>query len=208
MKFTIKSPRERLSAVRRIERILSAQVIFIFLFFLGFVNTKTTLGFIREDRMNYTIIHCDHENLLWIGTRNGLYLWQAPARVRIQNTINIDISALCDFNNLLFIGSENGSLYCYNKTERYIKRIGKLSKKISALAWHNSTLYIGTNGDGIFQLNTSSLKKVKAIQSIGQERYIHDMKIHDGGNLWVASEKGLICHRYQSNITVREYFFR
>jgi ligand-binding sensor domain-containing protein len=205
MKLAIKKEPRLLLTVRKLECVLSASVIFSLLFLLPILSVKKTYGFIREDRMNYTVMHCDRENLLWIGTQNGLYLWQSPSRIRIQNTININITALSDYNNLLFIGADNGSLYCYNKTERYLTRLGKLPKTISALSWQKNTLNIGTKGDGIFQVTLSSIGKIKTIESLGQERNIYEMRTSDDGDLWVASEKGLICHKLESGIPVFQY---
>jgi hypothetical protein len=125
--------------------------------------------------------------------------------VRIQNTININITALSDYNSLLLIGAKDGSLYCYNKAERSINRLGKLPYEISGLAWQKNTLNIGTNGGGILQVTLSSIGKIKNIDSLGQERHIHEMQTSEDGNLWVASEKGLICHKLESGISLFQF---
>jgi len=102
----------------------------------------------------------------------------------------------------LWIGSDEGLLFL-KKNTRQIKSVSKVfpfakvlaNQHVSALLMHKNTLYVGTKGNGLFQLNLQSGQTTELSENIGipMGATINKIIADRNGRIWVGHEKGLTC---------------
>lgn len=197
--------------------------------FNRYLPDKTNPNSIASYQINN--IYKDRSGVLWIATNKGLCFFTQKnnkfnnsflakqfdfetTKLNSQNTTTL----LKTKNGNLFIGTDNGLFYSF-KSQRGIelKKYSQLSKEnIWSLAQDKSeNIWIGTYGQGLFQLNLKNNKVVnhdilKAIITSSSRNFFKSLLVDDKNNLWLGtwgvglarfnlSNKKLTHYHHESN---------
>lgn len=148
-------------------------------------------------------IYEDKEKRIWIGTINGLNIYDpdTDSFIRVADTERHSIYGINEDNNrMMWFATNNYGLISKNKNtgewQRYPSngKNGNLSspKLLCILNDQNGNLWLGTEGGG---LNKFSLKS-KKVEVIDEKKglpakVIYSLVVDKNGNIWIATEKGL-----------------
>lgn len=182
-------------------------------------NRKFTLNSTSDGkyRLDYIAALCydPYNNYIWVAANNGLYIYdinQNVMRVPFPDALKVTATAgaALSSDGILWLGGESG-LFSINLKETFPKDNFTLNhlpykldnpsessrEKITCLAFsHDGTLWIGSNGNGIY----------KRIIKDGKEEFLNFSSFHGlpndiahgiaediQGNLWIATYHGLSC---------------
>jgi ligand-binding sensor domain-containing protein len=156
----------------------------------GFSNLLK--AYVRESKHQYTTIHVDARNRIWIGTTEGLLRWKNHNTENVRLPEKFHITAIASIDNHLIIGTQNGHLICYNhKTNKIIGRF-LLKAEISDICAANESIYITTQGVGIIRVNLRTYTHWHA-NNILNDNFISRIRIDPKGMLWAATDRGIQC---------------
>lgn len=141
----------------------------------------------------------DVDNQLWIATTRGVSIYN-PIREVFYNfnfdTVhqpfkNKNISKICILKSHVWIATEKG-LYVYNKETKHTKIIDTVLA-CNTVFHHNSNIYVGTEGKGIYVYDVQSMKREMHIVSsewkslLPIHNSIMDIDIDTKGNVWFVT---------------------
>lgn len=158
-------------------------------------NTGLSSNFVQS-------VFQDREGNIWIGTfGTGLstliddfFTFYSHDPTELGN----NVTALWIEGDDQWFGVENGLIHVgpnlENKWEFFNGENGLSSSQISSLYLKDSVLWIGTNGDGMYSLDTRTEKITKIHWDFGSlQRMVNQLTVKDG-SVWVATEGGLIVY--------------
>jgi len=173
--------------------------------FLRYKNNPTDSTSISDNKIT-TLAEDTHFNI-WIGTNKGglnCYLRKTKSFIRIDDPNNylgnfIYKILVSNTNNILFIGSENGLAQVDINTHK-ITKINFRGQTKSTFTLNPVTnifqespykLWIGTEGDGLYNYNTSTKTSVR----YGLHNKLPDDVIYgilpEKNNIWISTNRGL-----------------
>ena len=194
-----------------------------------FLSDKENSNSLTSNQVNN--IFKDRSGVLWIATDNGLSFFSQKS-AKFNNTLlhddNYFISGIINKLNskavtkssdgTLWIGTDNGLYYsnAVNGKVTIKKHPALSSENIWTLTSDNSNdLWIGTYGQGLFQLNLKNNKVVnhdilKAVIVSSSRNFIKSLLVDDKNNLWLGtwgvglarfnlSNKKLTHYHHESN---------
>lgn len=152
------------------------------------VQTITT-----EHGLSSNLIQAMHQSAdgnIWVGTfANGLM------RIRNERIQSFDIESGLPNNHIqalhshnlgpVFIGTPNGLSYFHNREFGFVEGTEQLSVR-ALFVDTQETVWIGTNGRGLYKLQRDSLLRVR-INSLIDESIIISLKKDTQGNLWIGT---------------------
>lgn len=117
-----------------------------------------------------------------------------------------EVTAIDRSKHTVFIGTASG-LYAYDmrKHTTYPLAAHELAgKRVSVTACHGPNLWIGTEGNGLYQLRLTTLKisRYTPTNSLLCSNYIRALAYDKHGNLWIGTVNGLNVLDHQGNMTV------
>lgn len=139
------------------------------------------------------------DSLLWIGTRNGVLRWDKksdihvlqPAMLTDSVPVMHDIRAIQEdaYGNMWFGGLSG--IHQLDKKDKW-HYLGKIDKENPVdvriiYRTHDSTLWVGTNGDGLLYLKEGKLHQLKTKQTLSGN-VIRSIYEDNDGILWVGTE--------------------
>ncbi|WP_417199732.1 two-component regulator propeller domain-containing protein [Bizionia sp.] len=142
----------------------------------------------------------DRSNNLWLGTRDHGFV-QFNEKHGITKQINAE-NTILETNNIrtmvlgepgiFWIGTETDGLYKFYKNTDSLVKVDKISDKIKSLFYHDSILWVGTNGNGLKSFNT----KRNTFNTYSTNNGLLNDVIYGilpGNNdfLWLSSNKGI-----------------
>ncbi len=174
--------------------------------FNRYLPDKTNPNSIASNQINK--IYKDRSGVLWIATNKGLSFFTSKnnkfnstflsmpfdfetAKLNSQNTTTL----LNTSNGNLIVGTDNGLIYSIKSLEGIeLNKHPQLSKEnIWSLAQDKSeNVWIGTYGQGLFQLSLKNNKVVnhdilKAIIISQSRNFIKSLLVDDKNNLWIGT---------------------
>jgi signal transduction histidine kinase/ligand-binding sensor domain-containing protein/CheY-like chemotaxis protein/AraC-like DNA-binding protein len=160
------------------------------------------------ETLNIEMIYEDREQNIWINTKDkGLFLYSPTTRAvrrftaQKQLTSETISSFTEDETGQLFIGTLNGGLMRLNRNKMTFEPVpyrNKTDLNIKTLMTDSQNrLYIGTEGNGVKQLDKENNRIVDCDINIGvfdlSSSKIHSILEDNGGNLWFGIfQKGLV----------------
>lgn len=177
----------------------------------------------REHKLDYigTLIYDPYNNAVWIGANKGVYLYDVesgevtvpfPGAADISGSVSAAISG----EGRLWIGGLDG-LYAIDlrrggdtpfKTTHYRYKLDEpdsgLAEKVTALAIsHDGTLWVGTNGNGVYRHNmkggSDNFINISTADGLPND-VAHGIAEDPHGNVWVSTYHGLSCIRKDGEI--------
>ena len=141
-----------------------------------------------------TTIHIDNANRVWIGVKNrGVYYkdteneaYQYADNSLLKNTTVKSILQVSE-NELLFSTDNNGIIRYFNG--EFMKTGGAVFEDISitALLEIDNVQYAGTS-NGVFRHESKEWSIIPGTEGY----YVNSLKKDENGNLWVATETGIV----------------
>lgn len=150
----------------------------------------------------------DTDGKLWIGTDNGLYIYEeSKDELSCLTTANSNLTSnsihytFCDSNGTVWLGTTKGLLK-YNSSTENFTRYGDSIHIITITEGDQGNLWVGTWNKGIGLLERQS-NTLKTIHPSGDNEFADQMRVrsilHDKGNLyWVCTNYGLF--RYDASL--------
>ncbi|MFW6326932.1 MAG: hybrid sensor histidine kinase/response regulator transcription factor [Bacteroidota bacterium] len=154
----------------------------------------------RLQNSNVEQLFIDYHGDLWIGTSSNLFILEEK-NITITSIsdgrYNPIYSIFEDFEGTYWIGS-HGGLYTYNKkTGEFTNEGNKLNINNGLLRINtitedeNRNLWIGTNGQGLYILDTE--REISFIDdSTGLPSKVVNALIEDGPYMWITTNRGLV----------------
>lgn len=152
-----------------------------------------------SDRFVYAVTR-DREGGLWMGTFYGGVTYFSPLGERFASyTVDGDmlrgsvVSRFCEqAGTLVWIATDDGGLNCYNMREnRFVDFPGKSvlsGMNVHGLWAEKGTLWVGTYGNGIFRLNTTTgAMKAYSMDNLVGKASCYAIMRDRRGRLWAAS---------------------
>lgn len=197
---------------------LSSNIIRITLFFLvlilnaSVIHAQTplfknleVLPRISETRINH--LRQDSLGYLWLGSDKGLFRFDGIAYEEIslpENLRNVMVTALEVDPQTVIAGFDNGTLVILNRASKTVEWTEDLAESpiTCILRADASTIFVGTNGNGIVRISDTNLTRYNASQGLADD-YVHCLSI-SGNELAIGTDLGLSL----SNIDDSEITFR
>ena len=154
------------------------------------------------------IVELDNNKLLVCA--NG-HLWvfdtirKAFQKSQIVSSPMGEVTTIDRFKHIVFIGTASG-LYAYdirNHTTRPLAAHELAGKRVLVTDCNGTNLWIGTEGNGLYQLQLTSQKVSRHTQSNSPlcSDYIRALTHDKLGNLWIGTVNGLNVLDHQGNMT-------
>lgn len=148
-----------------------------------------------EGRYNYQAMatECDSANRTWVYIRDkGLFLYDKYALKLVSSAIKNGI-CLNYTNNKLLIGADDG-LYEYSITAKTFTKKFSSGSRIVQLARYDNTLYIITDGNGVFVLNGADAQIANLFQNSPEKNLtspcVYSVLKDRDGRLWIGTMRG------------------
>jgi len=159
------------------------------------------------------VIFEDSGNNIWIGTALGVYVIEHRTgklqslrnwiQIRRIYTIKEDI-----YGQIWIGGTKLGIANLNNRSIRFIK-LENLSSAIRDLHFENNTLWIASDGNGVFHYDLTEEKLIKQISSDSPSTTICDNKVYSicvqDTNVWAGTNSGL-SKINKANYQVTNYY--
>ena len=180
--------------------------------FGGIIKITENKGFHNIDRivknktlqneMNFHSIFHD-ENEVFVGTlRSGLFYGKDLTHLKqLAGTEEEKIYAVSKHNQNVLVGAQKG-MYVFDKNKKLVNYT-KINQTTAFLSENDSTLWVGSQQNGLYVLNVSSIHKPKQIKVFNRNagdlksNRITNIVSDDDGNIWVGTYNGL--HLYNAN---------
>lgn len=178
-------------------------------FGLQLMDAKGKITSFRQTE-NFTIwkIYNDENDRIWLGTRDqGLILFDKDEGIIQQ--YNSKNSKLTTNNirtiekgkdNELWIGTETDGLFKLDIKSNKIEKVKDINSSIKSLYFNGSSLFIGTNGDGlqIFNPQEKSVQDFTTNEGL-PNNVVYGILPDKEGYLWISSNKGISKLKFQNN---------
>lgn len=157
-------------------------------------------------------IYKDRSNNIWLCTRtSGLIKFSSNEGVLAQfDSQNSDLETNNirtieqDYNNDLWIGTDQHGLYKLNTKTNNIEKVPQIKDKIKALHFADSSIWIGTNGNGVKSIHVDDLVvKDYFFNEVLANKVIYGLLSDGNGNLWLSTNKGI--SRFSPNHPYRKF---
>ncbi len=170
----------------------------LLVFWSGLLQAETlyTKTYFPGQSMDNKPIVCLAENekgLLHIGSIGGLYQFDGMSYrfIALPDSLQqTEIKQIIFSKSGFFVGLKEGNLLFWNKTTGF-EHLLKLSSAISTLTFDmDSTLWIGTYGDGIVRLSKDRQKFQITSENRALNDYIYRLHFNDDA-IWAATDAGI-----------------
>ena len=167
-------------------------------------------GYLTQNNL-VTALELDNQNNLWIGTLNGLLVYEIETDkvsfIKARDGLaGNDISAIfADTRNRIWIGSNQKGLTIYDKkngTFTVLKT--NLGFSPTCIAESNDkTIWVGTQAGGILVFNNLDLVKQFRMKDGLYSEYISTLVSAINGDIYIGTSRGLNIFRHNDNQFLR-----
>jgi ligand-binding sensor domain-containing protein/AraC-like DNA-binding protein len=163
-----------------------------------FINNVIRKKLTTEDGLssNYiTTILQDHTGTMWIGTEIGLNRYsngEFSVLSRATNPINPEINVLLESQHkILYAGTNEGVYKLSNNSLVPLKQTSNIDYEVASLYEDQSgSLWIGTNGDGLFRWYNNKIDKITKENGL-LDNFILSIHEDEKSNLCMSSHSGI-----------------
>lgn len=192
---------------------------------ISYHNDKLKVNYAEAFRgINY--ITQKDENTLWIGTKNGLYIFDKKTHEKQQVILPLERfkvnTIFHDNDGTIYIGTHHHGLIVYNEKENYYNRFSKKNSALTndcmkcILGANNGSLFISSDG-GIVRYNKNTGKITTWTNDQGLQNinfsiragvHTHNQTIMFGGDNGVIeiSENVDLPHIYKSKLVLADLY--
>lgn len=161
---------------------------------LNEANTNIKVNKIVSDKKGY----------LWLGTDDGLYVYNGRVFTKINDKINRPVTALSVINNQLWVGYANGMIG-YVKDAKFIPyRINNLKLKASVSHIYSEggdILWIATEGQGVICVVNHVGASLNTARGLS-DNFVYMLVHEQGVGLIACTDKGINCLSMSGNHVV------
>lgn len=169
------------------------------------------LGDHKDGRQSIYALFMDQTERLWIGTKTAIWSWTEKNGFRLVSELGYHsdiIEIYGDHKGNIWFASITKGLLMFNPKTRDLTRLEADSQgipvpdEILSMAIHDSYIYLGTAGKGLFRydINTGHSKWITGSSSDLSPMGIFHI-IPDGNDLWLSTNKGLIRHNTINDVS-------
>ena len=150
-----------------------------------------------------TKIHCffqDQNNLIWLGTENGLYSYDGinVSKFMLSDTSRISITSIYE-NAIgeLWIGSNTGAIYKIDKSNSpeiiYFRKLTSV-KINNIIEDQKGVLWFASYGDGIYYMKEDTMNHLNTGSGLADD-YIYTLILDQNNSIWAGTDNGInICN--------------
>lgn len=179
----------------------------LFFFFLLCQSLQAQSPLLRQflinsenTKLKYNVLFQDHQQLMWIGTSEGLYqydgvdfsLYTLPGKEK-DNTVT---AIAADRNHQLWIGYQSGkiALLINDRLQLFNPEEGLPSRPITSItAASNGSVWFTTAGEGVYFYNRKRVYNINHDDELNDD-YTYASVEDKRGNIWIGTDQGIaIC---------------
>jgi len=171
-------------------------------------NFKNYYKIVNGNKAQVNSVLSLSKDTLIIGTNMGLYFFDIKNEEFSQNNILLDnslsVNCLMKNGNLIYIGTDN-NVYIYNISKNQINKLSPHFEKIKIQSiiknQKNNSLWIGTEGTGLFyvNLNTLATRQYTTADNLNS-LYVRSLCYDLQGKLWIGTFNGLNIYEEETGI--------
>ena len=144
-----------------------------------------------DNKFDFHTTAVDPNNRIWLGSSNGLYVYENRQLNGFAKTANLQISSLCFVGQTLLIGTQQGSIYLLPSGERIPQKLVQLGHPISDIEWKpNHPVVIATKGEGYYTIDPYQIKHWSTKNGLHDD-FIYQVDFDSMNKIWSASDQGL-----------------
>jgi ligand-binding sensor domain-containing protein len=137
----------------------------------------------------------DAFGFLWLGTSQGIFIYNGYDEIVIPSLQNMEITALKSMGNKIYVGTATGSIFVIDvSNHQLISKVSPFTRsKISDIEFlDNNHWWASSYGDGVYIFNNDSLvQKCNSLKS----KDIYALQADGNGKMYVASDQGITVVR-------------
>jgi len=177
----------------------------------GLISGFRPFEFVQCDVGEIQTLFCDHRDLIWIGSKNGLYYLDnehsGPAKaVRVAPQYDLNITDILeDQFQRLWIGTLDKGLFVYDPVTKNMNSIGSIIKKggitIMSMARSKQKIWVATlEGVVSFPANEDILKSRNSFQLLSDPwqsnlHFVFHVFVDSKNRTWFATDgNGVYCN--------------
>lgn len=138
----------------------------------------------------------DDQNNLWLGTKNGLNLYNRKTQTfknftPVDRATSLAIKSLKNIGNgLLLIGTEGEGLFTFDTKKYHFEYIDQIPKsKITSIDESSSSFWIGTENQGLFEIDKSTYKSTSHLERGSLKlKFIRSIHVDSEQVVWVGTD--------------------
>ena len=140
------------------------------------------------------------DHTIWVGTNYGLAKFDRKSQSIVHcpisdNKNNIAIRSIRETpDGLLWIGTYGGGIITYNEINQQVNfnPTNLTFHIVSDLLFNGDSLWIATQGEGLFMYNLKSKKSLLFTESTGlASNYLASLLRDQSGNIWIGNSRGI-----------------
>ncbi|MBK7787725.1 MAG: histidine kinase [Saprospiraceae bacterium] len=167
--------------------------------FVTLVQVQAQVAYYREIPLSaeYKVnaMAQDAFGFLWLGTSQGIVIYNGYDEIIIPSLQNMDITTLKSQGNKIYVGTAAGSIYIIDgSNHQLISKVSPFTRsKISDIEFlDNHQWWASSYGDGVYIFNNDSLlHKCNSLKS----KDIYALQSDGKGRMFVASDQGITVVR-------------
>lgn len=152
----------------------------------------------------------DSDNLIWIGTNNGIYSYNGitTTAIRLSDSLQISVTSIYeDTDGNLWMGTQTGDVFKLNTTHsKSIDQHFKISNsKINAIIEiGKGELWFASYGDGLFYYEGDSIMQLNTNNGLSDD-YVYTLVLDANNKIWAGTDNGInICSKQGEKIKIEQ----
>jgi ligand-binding sensor domain-containing protein/serine phosphatase RsbU (regulator of sigma subunit) len=154
-------------------------------------------------------IYADAKNNIWIGSISGISMVQIENQTiktygRKDGLSGLNVVEIFEYQNQVYAVPDNKPIHLFINDNFELAQFKgeQLMQGILTAKSFGQSVWIGTEGNGLFKINENSLSKVQLGDNLN-ESYIHTLLYDDDSLIWLGTTKGLIVYDLNKQTTRR-----